>query len=179
MIIILGTPGAGKTTQTKLLAEYLNCPWFSMGELIRQKVTGKDRQEMLAGKIISDDVTLKLVEEALAPLDVVNKECVFEGNPRSIPQAQWWMVQAEAGKLKLTGIVHLAIDPKIAEERLEKRGRMDDYDDNVVERRFAEYFRSITPTLDYLKEHNVLVHEVDAGGGIEEVANRIHKALGI
>jgi adenylate kinase family enzyme len=61
MILFLGTPGAGKTTQTKLLAEYLNCPWFSMGELIRQNATGQDRKDMLAGKIISDEATLGIV----------------------------------------------------------------------------------------------------------------------
>ena len=45
MIIILVLPGPGKTTQTSLLAEYLDCPWFSMGELIRQQANGQDRQE--------------------------------------------------------------------------------------------------------------------------------------
>jgi adenylate kinase family enzyme len=53
VILILGTPGAGKTTQARLLSEYLGCKWFSMGELIRAKVTGQDRKDMLAGKIIN------------------------------------------------------------------------------------------------------------------------------
>lgn len=179
MIIILGTPGAGKTTQTKLLAEYLDCPWFSMGELIRQKVTGKDREEMLAGKIISDEVTLRIVDETLASIDTKNKECVFEGNPRSIPQAQWWVSQASSDRFKVTGIIHLVVDPSIAHERLEKRGRVDDFDENVIKKRFDEYHRSITPTLNYLKEQGMAVEEVRAEGTIEEVADRIHKVLGI
>lgn len=179
MILILGNPGAGKTTQTKLLAEYLDCPWFSMGELIRQGVTGQDRKDMLAGKIIGDDVTLNFVDKALQGLDLKNKECIFEGNPRSIPQAKWWLGQEAAGRFKIKGLIHLVADPLVAERRMLQRGRLDDHDDNVIENRFAEYRRFITPTLSYLEEHNVAVHEVDGNQSIEEVASAIHKALGV
>jgi adenylate kinase len=179
MIIVLGTPGAGKTTQTQLLGEYLNRPWFSMGELIRQKVTGKEREEMLAGKIIDDEVTLRIVDEALKPLDTVNQECVFEGNPRSIRQAQWWLDQIKSGRFNIKGVLHLVVSHKIAHQRMENRGRIDDTDEQVIQKRFEEYHRSITPTLEYLKEHGVKVYEIDASGTIEEVADEIHKTLGV
>jgi adenylate kinase len=177
MIIILGTPGAGKTTQTKLLAGYLNCPWFSMGELIRQKATGQARRDMLAGKIVGDGVTLGIIDETLSEIDTKASECVFEGNPRSIEQAKWWLKQQENGRFKIKGIIHLVIDPAVAEERLQKRGRLDDYDSNVIEKRFAEYKKSIDPTLTYLEDHGLSINEVQAAGTIEEVAKRIHAAI--
>jgi adenylate kinase len=179
MILFLGTPGAGKTTQTKLLADYLNCPWFSMGELIRQNATGQDRKDMLAGKIISDEATLGIVDKALDSVELINQECVFEGNPRSIRQAQWWIEQQRSGRFKVKGVIHLVIDSSIAEERLEKRGRLDDYDSGVIEKRFAEYKRSIDPTLTFLEDHGIKVFEIQAAGTIEEVAKRIHSALEI
>jgi adenylate kinase len=179
MILLLGTPGAGKTTQTKMLAEYLNCPWFSMGELIRQNVTGQDRKDMLSGKIISDEATLGIVDKALLTVGETIQECIFEGNPRSIEQARWWIDQQKAGRFKVKGIIHLVIDPKIAEDRLQKRGRLDDYDSGVIEKRFAEYKRSIEPTLTYLEDHGMKVLEIQAAGTIEDVAKRIHAALEI
>lgn len=179
MIIILGTPGAGKTTQARLLAEHLGCSWFSMGQLIRDNVTGKERQEMLAGKIISDQVTLDIIDKALAKIDTNKQECVFEGNPRSIPQAQWWLKQVEQGRFKITAVIHLVADAEVAEKRLVNRGRLDDHDENVVETRFDEYNKSIAPTLEYLKSHGVVIHQVDANGTIEEEAGLINKALGI
>lgn len=179
MILILGNPGAGKTTQTQLLARSLRCPWFSMGELIRQSVTGQARREMLAGKIISDDVTLNIVDKALQDMDLKDRECVFEGNPRSVVQAKWWLGQAASGRFKITGVIHLVADPTIAQQRMLKRGRLDDHNDDVIEKRYTEYHRSITPTLDYLKQHGVAVHEVDGNAPIEEVAATIHKVLGI
>ena len=179
MIIILGTPGAGKTTQTNLLAEYLGCKRFSMGELIRANVTGKDRLEMLAGKIIDDKVTMDIVDKALAGVDAAQQECVFEGNPRSVPQAQWWLEQVKEGRFQIKGVVHLVADPQVAEERMIKRGRLDDHDDNVIEKRFTEYQRSIAPILDYLKNNGVPVHKVSANGTIDEIAVNIHEALGL
>jgi adenylate kinase len=178
MILILGNPGAGKTTQTQLLAEYLKCPWFSMGELIRNSVTGQIRKDMLAGKIINDDVTLVIVDRTLKTIDC-SQECVFEGNPRSVPQAEWWVSQEAKGRFKITALLHMVADPGVAERRMLKRGRLDDHDDNVIEKRYEEYRRSVKPTLDYLKKHGVAVHEIDSNGSIEEVAAKIHQALGL
>jgi adenylate kinase len=178
MILILGNPGAGKTTQTQLLAQYLHCPWFSMGELIRENVTGQVRRDMLAGKIINDDVTLVIVDRTLKTIDP-QKECVFEGNPRSVPQAEWWVKQQAKGRLKITGLIHMAADPQIAQQRMITRGRLDDHDDNVIDKRYEEYRRSVNPTLEYLEKNGVVVHQVDANGSIEEVADRIHQALGL
>src|SRR6266576_1936166 len=107
MILILGTPGAGKTTQTHLLAEHLHCQCFSMGDLIRSEVKGKDRQDMLAGKIIDDQVTIDIVDRTLAKIDFTKEDCVFEGNPRSVPQAKWWLDQMNSGRFKVKGIIHL------------------------------------------------------------------------
>lgn len=179
MILLLGMPGAGKTTQTEMLSKYLNCPWFSMGQLIRDHASGQDRAEMLAGKIIGDEITLKILGDALASVDTAKDECVVEGNPRSIPQADWWLAKIKAGQVKLTGIVELTIDPVLAEQRMTSRGRLDDDDKKVVQKRLDEYNRSVVPTLKYLEEQGTAVHRVDGTGSVEEVADRIHKALGL
>ncbi|MBX4188719.1 hypothetical protein KW792_01310, partial [Candidatus Saccharibacteria bacterium] len=112
-------------------------------------------------------------------LDLVNKECVFEGNPRSIKQAEWWLGQQSGGRLKITGLIHMVADPKVAEDRMIKRGRLDDHDDNVIETRFNEYQRSVQPTLDFLIKNGVKVHTINADKSIKAVAADIHKELNI
>jgi adenylate kinase len=134
---------------------------------------------MLAGKIISDDVTLGIIDKTLSEIDAKTKEVIFEGNPRSIPQAKWWIKQEQAGRYKIKAVIHLVASPKVAAERLVERGRLDDHDENVVETRFEEYQRSITPTLEYLKKQGVPVHEVNADGTIEEEEALVHQALNI
>lgn len=178
MIIILGNPGAGKTTQTRLLADHLGWTWFSMGELVRQKATGEQRRSMLAGKIISDEVVLSIIDHCLADLGDQSDNSIWEGTPRSVAQAQWWLDQQKSGRVKLTAVIHLVADTAVAQGRLVKRGRLDDHNDNVVETRFKEYGRSINPTLAYLKDSGVAVYEISANGSIEKVAAEIRRKLG-
>ncbi len=179
MIIILGTPGAGKTTQARLLAEKLGCRWFSMGQLIRDEVKGQDRKDMLAGKIINDEITLGIIDKILKSIDTNKQEVVFEGNPRSIPQAKWWLKQITNGRFSVKAVIHLVAEPVVAAKRLVNRGRLDDHDENVVDTRFDEYYKSITPTLEFLKTHGVKVYDVDANGTIEQEAELINKRLGL
>jgi adenylate kinase len=179
MILMLGTPGAGKTTQTQLLADYLGCKWFSMGQLIREYSSGEAREEMLAGKIIDDKTTLEIADKALNSVDTAKQECVFEGNPRSITQAHWWLDQAANGRFKITGVLHLIAAKQVAHDRIVSRGRVDDVSEEVINQRFAEYDRSITPTISFLREHSVNVHDIDANPPIEKVAESIHQALGV
>ena len=176
MIIILGMPGAGKTTQTNLLAKRLGCPAFSMGELIRQAATGEARQLMLQGKIIDDATTISILARALSGLDLVNKECIVDGNPRSIIQANWWLDQINTGKMKLTAIIHLATDQKIVLERIAHRGRLDD-SKAVMQKRLSEYGRSVVPTIAYLRQKGQTVHEIDGNGSVEAVAESFAKVL--
>ena len=175
----MGMPGSGKTTQTKALAEHLGCPWFSMGEIIRAKATDGDRDMMLQGKIIPDKPTLAMLWSELKNHDLVNKECIVEGNPRTIPQAEWWMAKVAEGQMKITGLVHLVISVEDAEKRLSQRHRIDDEDIKVLKERFAEYHRKVAPTLAYLKKHGLKIHEVDAAQAVEKVQADIQKALNL
>jgi adenylate kinase len=179
MISIIGTPGAGKTTQTKLLAEYLGCPWFSQGELIRQHATGQARRDMLEGKIIDDSVTLRILADALKGVDTADKECIVEGSPRTLTQAQWWETKINDGSIKITGFIHLVVSEEQAMDRLMKRGRVDDYDDTVVKKRFAEYRANTKKAIDYLTQKGWPVYEISAAGSIDEIAQAIHKVLGV
>jgi adenylate kinase len=179
VISLVGTPGSGKTTQAKLLSEYLHCPWFSQGELIRQRATGQARQDMLQGKIIDDSVTLQILSDVLATLDTSKDECIIEGNPRTLTQAKWWEEKINSGQFKLRGFVHLTASEKVVEERLKKRGRLDDFDFGVIQKRLAEYRKNTKKGLEYLESKGWQVHEISANGTIEEVAKDIRKALGL
>jgi adenylate kinase len=179
MIIILGTPGAGKTTQTRMLAEYLGWQWFSMGELVRQKVSGEERRDMLAGKIIGDKTILEIIAKTLTSLGEEADKCVWEGTPRSIEQASWWLDQTKKGAITLQAVIHLVADTPVAQKRLAKRGRLDDHDDNVIETRFEQYRKSITPTLEFLKSNSIPVHEINANQSINEIADNIHQVIGV
>lgn len=177
MIIVLGIAGSGKTTQGKLLADRLKCPWVSVGQLIRnQEITPEARQKNLQGELMDDELLLPLLGDELQKLGAGSKELVLDGFPRSMSQARWLISKIKAGEVKLTAIVHLKISKQTAKVRLLSRGRPDDHEAAIAQR-FLIYEKSVLSILGLLGSQNHLVHEIDGEGSIDEVARLINRAI--
>ena len=92
-IILLGPPGAGKGTQAQFISKEFDIPQISTGDMLRAAIKegtelGKQAQGIMnAGGLVSDDLIINLVKERIAKPDCVNG-CIFDGFPRTIPQAQ-------------------------------------------------------------------------------------------
>ena len=92
-IILLGPPGAGKGTQAEVLCETFSIPHISTGNMLREAVEeetdlGLEAKALMdAGILVSDEVIVGLVEDRISKEDC-NKGFLFDGFPRTIPQAQ-------------------------------------------------------------------------------------------
>ena len=92
-IALLGAPGSGKGTQSKLIAERYRVPHISTGELLRQAAESdanfpaEAKEAFESGKLVSDEVVRGLLEERLRHKDT-KRGFVIDGYPRNIPQAQ-------------------------------------------------------------------------------------------
>lgn len=93
IIVLIGAPGAGKGTQARLLQERLGIPQISTGDMFREMKTlntalAKEVQEiMAAGKLISDDITYRIVKERTSKPDTAGTY-VLDGYPRTAVQAE-------------------------------------------------------------------------------------------
>jgi adenylate kinase len=91
-VVLLGSPGAGKGTQAKLLAQALGVPHVSSGDLFRDNLGRKTELGLLAksymdrGALVPDDVTVQMVVERLSRPDC-EKGAVLDGFPRTLNQA--------------------------------------------------------------------------------------------
>jgi len=160
MIILTGVAGAGKSMQGKILADEHGYAWISTGEILRVLVTGKRRQEMLQGKLLSDEEMMTILDKVFELIDPT-QEFVLDGFPRTIPQADWLLEQVKAGRFSLTAVVNLSASEEVVRERLMARGRVDDTDEAIAER-FREY-RSVTlPILEHFRQENIAVCDIDA-----------------
>jgi adenylate kinase len=94
IIILLGPPGAGKGTQSKLLSSEFGIPHISTGDMFREhtkrgtEIGLKARAIMEAGELVTDDVTNAMVEERLLRPDV-GPGFVLDGYPRTTAQAEF------------------------------------------------------------------------------------------
>jgi adenylate kinase len=92
-VILLGAPGAGKGTQAQFIMEQFGIPQISTGDMLRAAVKegselGRQAKEIMAsGQLVSDDIIIALVKERIARDDCRNG-FLFDGFPRTIPQAE-------------------------------------------------------------------------------------------
>ena len=92
-IILLGAPGVGKGTQAQFITESFNIPQISTGDMLRAAVKeqtelGKQVEQVMAsGALVTDGIIVALVKERIAQDDCANG-FLFDGFPRTIPQAE-------------------------------------------------------------------------------------------
>lgn len=92
-MILLGAPGAGKGTQAKFLTEAYGIPQISTGDMLRAAVKAgtevglKAKEVMDSGGLVTDDIIIDLVKDRIQE-DDCNSGFLFDGFPRTIPQAE-------------------------------------------------------------------------------------------
>ena len=92
-IVLLGPPGAGKGTQAESICVNYGIPHISTGNMLREAVEagtklGLEAKSLMdAGILVSDEVIVGLVEERISS-DDCSEGFLFDGFPRTIPQAE-------------------------------------------------------------------------------------------
>lgn len=121
-IILLGPPGAGKGTQAKFITQSFDIPQISTGDMLRAAIKsgselGKQVEAVMqAGELVSDELIINLVKERIAQPDCENG-CIFDGFPRTIPQAQ---ALADAG-VAIDHVVEIAVPDEEIIKRISGR----------------------------------------------------------
>jgi adenylate kinase len=176
MIIFMGVAGSGKSMQGRLLADREALPWLSTGEFLRMLISGEERRDMLAGKLLDDEEIITLVQKVFNVINI-EEEFVMDGFPRTEGQADWLLNQVKYGQLSLTAVVHLTASEDVVLERLLGRGRQDDHKEAIAER-FREYEQAIKPILEHFKQAGIPVYDINGEQEPETVHQDIIKALG-
>src|SRR3990167_5030197 len=121
-LMLLGSPGAGKGTQAKKLANYYHIPQISIGDILRHAIAantelGKSAQATVtAGKLVSDEIIISLVKERLKHTDC-NQGFLLDGFPRTLAQAN----ALEAGGVQLDYIIEVIVPDAEIIQRLSGR----------------------------------------------------------
>lgn len=92
IIVLMGAPGAGKGTQARLLEERTGLPQISTGDMFRALAKAETplaeevRAVQAAGKLISDDLVIRIVHERTNREDCKHGY-ILDGFPRTTAQA--------------------------------------------------------------------------------------------
>jgi len=113
-VILLGSPGSGKGTQSRFLTHWLGIPQISTGDMLRDEMErgsllGRSVAGLMrAGKLVSDDLVNAMVVERISRPDCANG-FILDGYPRSIAQADKVQVLTEVAGAREV-VVHLVVD---------------------------------------------------------------------
>jgi len=183
-LIIFGAPGAGKGTQATRIAQSLEIPAISTGDIFRDNIKnetalGLQVKEILAsGSYVPDEVTNAIVRDRLSQPDAA-AGFLLDGYPRTQAQVAELDDMLAAGGTSLDAVLELTVDVDEVVQRLLKRaeidGRADDTED-VIRHRLKVYEEETAP-LAALYRGRGLLHQVDGMGEMDEVAGRLQAVL--
>ena len=180
-VVLYGSPGCGKGTQSELLEKKFGLSHISTGEIIRSQIKaqtplGQQMSEYISrGELAPDSIVIEMVENYLHENKGI-KGTIFDGFPRTTAQAEAFDTLLE----KMGESVDIMIYMDVPEEELVQRillrgkdsGRADDASEEVIRNRIKIYNQQTAVVADYYRAQGKYV-AVPSLGTIDEVFDRI------
>jgi adenylate kinase len=172
-IVILGPVGSGKTTQARLLADYLGVPLLNAGDLLFYASQSDDpkytdiRDKMKKGELVDSNIMHSILADHLEQAEHKNGT-LLDGHPRTVEEAK------ELDKIwPVDKVIYLHIDDQEVVKRLLARGREDDKPE-VIEKRMEIFHQETEPVLEYYRQKGIL-EEIDGAKDIEDVQSDVQR----
>ncbi|MCA9348761.1 nucleoside monophosphate kinase [Candidatus Saccharibacteria bacterium] len=173
MFIISGPPGAGKTTQARLLSERSDFIWISAGNLLRNQAKGEELAEMLDGELVDDDYVDKLVSTELDKYQEDHSRVMLDGFPRDFYEARWLV---ETYGADVVGYIIIQVDEAEIRRRMQLRGRQDD-NAEAIEERIKIFHKQTEHVAEYFAEQLTPIYIVDGNSDVESVYSQIKQIV--
>ena len=180
-IVLFGPPGAGKGTQAAKLVEKYGVLHISTGDIIRGEIKGgtelgkKVQSYIEKGELAPDSLVIDIIADYLSK----NKDAkgnIFDGFPRTIPQAEAFDKMLKNIGAEVSVMVSLDVEDEELVKRLllrgKESGRADDANESVIRNRIEVYKAQTAVVADYYEKQNKY-RPVDGVGGIDEVFGRL------
>lgn len=157
-IVLFGAPGSGKGTQSAKLIDKYGLYHISTGEVLRDHIKrgtelGKTADSYISkGQLIPDELMIQILEDVLDTKAAGKKGVVFDGFPRTIPQAEALKELLQRRGSDLHAVVGLEVPEDELVDRMIARGKETGRaDDNLdtIKKRLDVYHQQTMPLKEY------------------------------
>jgi len=183
-VIIFGAPGSGKGTQSELMIAKYGLDYISTGNVLRAAIKegtalGKIAQNYInEGQLVPDDLIIQLIAGFLDEKSS-SKGVLFDGFPRTIPQAKALKVMLNERGTDIAVLIDLQVDDEEIIKRLLERGKISGRsDDNLetIKARLDVYHTQTAPLATYYISEGKY-SAIKGVGRIEDITLRIDEVL--
>ena len=184
-IVIFGAPGSGKGTQSDLLIEKYGLEHISTGDVLRAEIKkgtelGKTAKGYIDnGQLIPDALMIDILASVYDAFGRDHKGVIFDGFPRTIPQAEALKKMLEERGDKVAAMLELDVPEEELMTRLIKRGqesgRADD-NEETIKKRLVVYHSQTQPLIEWYKKEG-LHHHINGLGTLERIFGDIQKVI--
>ncbi len=181
-IVIFGGPGSGKGTQSVKIAEKYGLFHISTGDVLRDHIArrtdiGKVADSYISqGALIPDRLMIKILEDLLiSRRDETKHGVIFDGFPRTLPQAEELDKLMQSVGTKVSAVIGLEVPDEELAARMLKRGqdsgRSDD-NEHAIKHRLAVYHKQTQPLQEYYTR-TARYHRIEGVGSIDKIFDEI------
>ncbi|MDE7181233.1 MAG: adenylate kinase [Muribaculaceae bacterium] len=180
-IVLFGAPGSGKGTQSAKIIDRFGLHHISTGEVLRDHIRrgtelGKTADEYISkGQLIPDELMIEILDDVLDKEEAAKNGVVFDGFPRTIPQAEALKKLLAKRGTELHAVVGLEVPEDELVERMIARGKETGRaDDNIdtIKKRLDVYHNQTLPLRDfYINEDKYL--GIEGAGKVDDIFNDI------
>lgn len=184
-IVIFGAPGSGKGTQSDLMIEHYGLGHISTGDVLRAEIKkgtelGKTAQSYIdKGNLIPDELMISILANVYDSFGRGHKGVIFDGFPRTIPQAEALKKMLDERGDKVAAMIELDVPEDELMTRLIKRGqdsgRADD-NEETIKKRLVVYHSQTQPLIEWYKKEG-LHHHINGFGTLERIFGDIQKVI--
>ena len=184
-IVIFGAPGSGKGTQSDLLIEHYGLGHISTGDVLRNEIKqgtelGKTAQGFIdKGNLIPDDLMISILAKVYDDYGRGHKGVIFDGFPRTIPQAEALKKMLDERGDKVAAMIELDVPEDELMKRLllrgQQSGRADD-NEETIKKRLQVYHSQTQPLIEWYKQEG-LHHHINGSGTLERIFKDIQEVI--
>ena len=179
-IVIFGAPGSGKGTQSDKMIEKYGLNHISTGDVLRSEIKkgtelGKTAASYIDnGQLIPDDLMVSILAGVYDSFGN-HKGVIFDGFPRTIPQAEALKTMLDERGDKVAAMIELDVPEDELMKRLllrgQQSGRADD-NEETIKKRLVVYHSQTQPLIEWYKREGLHYH-INGLGSLDRIFSDI------